>query len=165
NEGLVLSYMADEALSAGDLARANEPYERSAEIFRRINDSWMLSMRLMGLGDVARWAGDFARARALYEESVRLSRTLGFMHELPKLDHNLGYVMFHQGEIARAAAHFQHALETYYRSWGNLHGVAECLIGLAGVALTVGEDGWAARLFGAADATLERIKMAIWPGN
>jgi hypothetical protein len=43
--------------------------------------------------------------------------------------------------------------------------VAECLIGMAGVAMAAGKEVWAAQLIGAADATLVRTKMTIWPGN
>jgi non-specific serine/threonine protein kinase len=52
-----------------------------------------------------------------------------------------------------------------FRANGDQRGVAECLVGVAGVALALGQPERAARLFGAADACLQAARAAIAPVN
>ena len=48
------------------------------------------------------------------------------------------------------------------RRRGGKRGVAECLIGFAGIARAQGDDRVATRLLGAAEATLESIGARMW---
>jgi hypothetical protein len=47
--------------------------------------------------------------------------------------HNLGYVAFHEGDYRRAGELFKESL-MLFKEQSNKRGMAECLVGLAGVA-------------------------------
>ena len=68
------------------------------------------------------------------------------------------------GDLTGAAAAFADALNQF-RRLGERRGVAECLIGLAGVAAAEGRTADAARLFGAGEAALAALGSDIWPSN
>ena len=52
-----------------------------------------------------------------------------------------------------------------FRANGDQRGVAECLVGIAGVALALGLPDRAARLFGTADVCLEAASAVVAPTN
>jgi hypothetical protein len=95
---------------------------------------------------------------------------LTFLHEMgssmqtPSLFHNLAYVALRQGDCQKATALFNESLEMF-REQGNKKGVAECLVGLAGVMGTCGQARWSATLLGAAEATREALGVTLWPAN
>jgi predicted ATPase/DNA-binding XRE family transcriptional regulator len=163
-EAEALALLGDVALREGDVPSAGELYTGGTTLFRRLGDTWMLAVRLINLGDAARWQGDVERAGALYEESLSLFRGVNQEQAPPNLYHNLGYVALHRREVPRAAALFAHALNLY-DEWDDEHGIAECLVGSAGVAVAAGDGARAARFFGAADATFESLGRGVWPGN
>jgi tetratricopeptide (TPR) repeat protein len=99
------------------------------------------------LGDLARYQGDYDRAGQLYAESLALYQNMNDMDEIPSLLHNLGYVAQRHGDNAQALALFKEGLAIQMKM-DNQAGIAECLVGIAGVLVALGraEDG--ARLFG-----------------
>ena len=77
--------------------------------------------------------------------------------------HNLGYVVLRQGDTPQAAAFFEQSL-ALYQALKRKHGITECLIGLAAVAVVTGQPTSArraARLFGAAEGLFEAA--VGWP--
>jgi len=164
-EAAALGHLGDLMLRADDLPGAGRSFEAAIALLREHGDHWTLAARLADFGDVARLSGDDARAKALYEESASLFRAIGLEHGVPSLAHNLGYVALHQGELERATRLFRWALDVYDHDWGDEHGVAECLIGLAAVAVAADQPARAARWYGAADAIFERLGRSVWPGN
>jgi non-specific serine/threonine protein kinase len=52
-----------------------------------------------------------------------------------------------------------------FRELGDRQGLAECLIGLAGVAISVGQVARAVRLFTAAESQLAALGTTVWPSN
>ena len=88
------------------------------------------------------------------------------MGDVARSLHNLGYVAHAQGHEGRAIARFTESLQLFQER-GNKRGMAECLMGLAAVAVTQSQqpEGCvrAARLLGAAEAQCEAIGAALWP--
>jgi hypothetical protein len=74
----------------------------------------------------------------------------------------LGTVAHAQGDDSRATALYEESL-TLRRELGNTHGLAECLEGLAGVAVAQQHLDRAARLLGAAAALREAIGAPLSP--
>jgi tetratricopeptide (TPR) repeat protein len=83
---------------------------------------------------------------------------------VPSLLHNLGYVSLHTGDPERASDLFRESL-ALYRDQGDQRGIAECLVGLAGVLAELKQPETAARLLGAAHALREEIGARIWLAN
>ena len=74
----------------------------------------------------------------------------------------LGTVAHAQGDDGRATALYEESL-TLCRELGDKHGLAECLEGLAGVAVAQQHLERAARLLGAAAALREAIGAPLSP--
>jgi ATP/maltotriose-dependent transcriptional regulator MalT len=162
-ESRLLEGLATVALQLGDFTLADALLSDALRIARETGDHWARATLLTGLGDVARARGEYARAGQLYRESVALHQTLG-TEPAASLRHNLGYVALHAGDLGQAAAFFGESLGLY-RSYAERRGMAECLIGLAGVAASAGNRIHAARLLGAAEATLESLEAQLSPSN
>lgn len=162
-EARVLEGLATVALQYGDFASAAQVLEQAVRIARNSGDEWSLATVLTGLGDVSRARGDYARAGALYEESKILHQKLG-TEPRPSLLHNLAYIAYHQRDLARSAGLFEESLELY-RAYGERRGMAECLVGLAGVAAAARDGMRAARLLGAAEALFESLAAELSPSN
>jgi DNA-binding CsgD family transcriptional regulator len=124
----------------------------------------MAAQALNKLGDLARRSADYGRAAALYAESLALMRQHEGDSGIPGVMHNLGYVAHHQGQCRQAFEHFLEAT-VLFRANGDQRGVAECLLGVAAVALALDQPERAARLFGAADAALHAAGMAVASSN
>jgi predicted ATPase/DNA-binding CsgD family transcriptional regulator len=154
----------DRAFAVGELAEARIHFEESLALFRQTGDSMMAAQALNKLGDLARGASDYGRAAALYAESLALMRRHEGDSGIPGVLHNLGYVAHHQRQYRQAFDHFLEAI-ALFRSTGDQRGAAECLLGMASVALALDQLERAARLFGAADAALHATGVAVAPSN
>jgi predicted ATPase/DNA-binding CsgD family transcriptional regulator len=155
--------LATVALQRGDFLTADNVLETAVRIARDIGDDWSLATLLNGLGDVARARGQYERAAELYQESVALHDGLG-TEPAPTLRHNLAYTAMNRGDLPLAAALFGQSLQLY-RAYDERRGVAECVIGLAGVAAHTGDRARAAQLLGAAEAMFESLGAQLSPSN
>jgi len=162
-EGRVREGLATVALQQGDFSGAALQLEQAIGLARRTGDDWSLATLLNGLGDISRARGSYEQAGQLYRESEALHRTLG-TEPAPTLRHNLAYVALHTGELDNAQQLFVDALRLY-QSYSEQRGMAECLVGLAGVAAASGERSRAATLLGAAEAGFESVGAEISPSN
>jgi Tetratricopeptide repeat len=107
--------------------------------------------------------GDNERATALYEESLGLCTAIGFKWDTALAFCRLGTVVHAQGDDARATALYEESL-ALYRELGNKHGLAECLEGLAGVAVAQRQLERAAQLLGAAETLRQATGAPLSPG-
>ena len=82
--------------------------------------------------------------------------------------HNLGYVAYAQGDDDGAAALFAESLKLFQER-GNKRGMAECLAGMAVVAVGRAAEPErvkrAARLLGVGEAQFQAIGAAMWPAD
>jgi predicted ATPase/DNA-binding CsgD family transcriptional regulator len=161
---IALLSCGDRAFAAGELAEARVHFEESLALFRQTGDSMMAAQALNKLGDLARGSADHGRAAALYAESLGLMRGHAGDSGIPGVLHNLGYAAQHQAQYGEALARFGEAM-LLFRATGDQRGVAECLLGMAAVALALGQPERAARLLGAADACLQTAGAAIAHAN
>jgi DNA-binding CsgD family transcriptional regulator len=108
--------------------------------------------------------GDPARATALIEEAVDLARERrrGFMGLLSRPLDNLGWAALLGGELGRAKAQFAENL-MLCKERGDTGTLLMSLEGLACVAGAKGDGLQAARLFGAAEALMEKIDYRLVP--
>jgi tetratricopeptide (TPR) repeat protein len=123
-----------------------------------------IAWALNHLGDAARCQDDMGRAAPLYEESLTIfrqheDRQHGDRQGIAAVLHNLAHVELSQGNTGRARALFLESLNLFQGlnfDWS----MADCLVGLAGVASQEGRPERAALLFGAAEAAQEVIDLS-----
>jgi hypothetical protein len=116
------------------------------------------------LGDLMRSEGHYERALEMYEASLMEARKVGAPLLVASALHRLGQMARLRGEYGKASSLIMESLKMH-RERGNKQGVPECLAVLAGVVAAEGDLDRAARLFGAADALLERIKVPLTPAD
>jgi predicted ATPase len=161
---VTIVHLGNVALGLGDPVEARAWLDEAHALSREIDEDWLISFALNNLGEVARVGGDYDQARAYYEESEALLRAVGDQGDLARLVHNLGHVAQHQGDYQRAEAQFKESL-ALFRKLGNKRGIAECLAGLASLRVAGGQPERAAKLLGAAQATLSASGAAWWPAD
>jgi predicted ATPase/DNA-binding NarL/FixJ family response regulator/DNA-binding XRE family transcriptional regulator len=162
---MALLCCGDRAFAANEFGPAREFISESLTVFRELGDTLMAAEALNKLGDLARRSGESRRAAALYSESLELMRQDGEGGSgVPGLLHNLAYVSQEQGEHRRALGHFSEALALFAAN-ADQRGIAECLVGVAGVALALGQPEQGARLLGAVDVCLEDARVAMASGS
>lgn len=164
NETRALDGLARLALVRDDLPEATRLLDACAKLAREVGDDWTLATVLNALGDVARGQGDYARAKHLYQKSLTLFGILANVGQRPSILHNLGYVALHERDFARSKELFGESLGLFQR-FGERRGVAECLVGLAGIAAAAGRPDRAVRLFGAAEAAFEALGTQLSASN
>jgi tetratricopeptide (TPR) repeat protein len=120
---------------------------------------------LNNLGEVARIQGDYRQAQHSYVECQAL-RKRGEKPDIARLLHNLGYVTLHLGDCEQARANFQESL-SMFQEMSNKRGMAECVAGLASLAVAQGQSHAkrAARLLAAAEAQLRAAGASWWPAD
>jgi predicted ATPase/transcriptional regulator with XRE-family HTH domain len=147
-----------------DYVTAQSYLEESMNRFQEANLLPGFVSALNRLGDLARCQGDYERADQLYKESLSLYREMGDLDEIPSLLHNLAYTAQHRNDPHRARALFREAL-SIQQKMNNRAGVAECLMGIAGVLATLRHEKNGARLLGAAEALRVSVGASLWPAN
>jgi non-specific serine/threonine protein kinase len=153
----------DRAFAADELGPARGFLSEGLSLFRQLGDTMLAAEALNRLGDLARRSGESRRAAALYTESLELMRQDGGSG-LPGLLHNLARVAQQEGEHRRALEYLWEALALFAAN-DDQRGTAECLVGVASVALALDQPERAARLVGAVDAFLEDAGVAIASAN
>src|SRR5207237_51239 len=133
--------------------------EESVALFRRLDEPWGLGLALSVYGVAAWRLGEIAPARAALEESLAVLRPIGDGWATALALGGLGVILVSQCDYAGGEA------LRGFRGRDDRRGVAECLVGLAGVALAADRPVEAARLFGAGEALLEALGAPMSPEN
>jgi tetratricopeptide (TPR) repeat protein len=153
------------AVRRDDRAAARPIVEESVALFREVGDRSGLAGALSMLGGIAQSEGDLARAGALYEESLALDRELDSKS-------NISIDLMHLGDVAQDQGDEQRAMTLYQESLAQMRHflelkefIAQCLLGLAGVAGAVRQGERAARRLSAAETLLNTIGLSVsaWP--
>ena len=154
------------ALSGGDLAAAERDIYESVRIAGGL-PLWCRATAYNVLGDLLRAKGEPDEAGRAYSEALVLFEAIDpYRKYVPHgMLHNLGYVALAKGDIQRAAALFVQSADMYRAVGTDRRGLSECIIGLACTAVRAECHALAARLFGSAEAELERLATVLAPGN
>jgi non-specific serine/threonine protein kinase len=157
-----LRVYAMQLVDRGNLEAAQGLCEESLAIGQPLGDRWGLIPALWLLGHIAFLQHDYATAHSRWEESHQVCREVGDQWNLAWSLNGLGHVASRRGEWTVAQAYHEQSLPIFQElesRWGVLHAVAR----LAQVAGERIRPERAARLFGAADALLERMGVALDP--
>jgi predicted ATPase len=168
NKVLTPSLVGDLGMVAyytGDYTTGRRLLEQSISEFRELPTAVQVTPRMLAiLGDLMRSEGDYERAAEVYEASLTEARQVGAPLVVASALHRLGQMARLRSDNAKGAALLVESLKMHQKA-GNKPGIAECLAALAGVVASEGHVDRATRLFGAADALLERIKVPLAPAD
>lgn len=161
---LPLTSLGRQALDEGRYEDARALCEEGLALRRAVDHQWWIAMSLCSLGEVARCEGNHALAEAYFTEALPIYRALGRTHNLAWPLRGLGYVALSKGDHQQAREFLRESL-VLERELGATPSLAACLCGLAGLAGLCGDSLRAARLFGAAEALLERLGTNLEPAD
>ena len=146
----------------GDLEQAKALSEEGLQLSLEIPLEWNVAETLTTLGDIARVKGDYQVASTYYGESNDIWERLGNQRER-------GYLLWSRGWLARLQDYHKQATDFFneglilWREVGDQRHIAECLEGLAGVDIDLGETELAAQLMGKAAMIREETKSPLPP--
>jgi tetratricopeptide (TPR) repeat protein len=143
---------------------AQQYADAGMEIFRRLGQPYGIGLAFNYQGDVARLRGDHALAATRYQAGLPLLRQANARSEIPAVLHNLAYSLLAQGDMLHARRLFTEGL-VLHGEVGNRMGMAECLIGLATIAMDQNEAQDAATLLGATDALLAAFNVPLYKAD
>ncbi|MGZ3480326.1 MAG: protein kinase domain-containing protein [Myxococcaceae bacterium] len=142
----------------GDVTRAIALADEAIELIRQVGDAYSYGFFQNVRGEFARLAGDEARAKVAYEEALRVGKQLGCRRFLALGNGNLGSVSANRGDWSDALQRMKTAFQSY-EGLGERFNLPCVLLNAAEAIMHLGEPELAARLMGAADASLERFPI------
>jgi predicted ATPase/DNA-binding NarL/FixJ family response regulator len=145
-----------------DQDAATARYRELLALCERLHDDAGVAMACNDLGEIARAAGELEEAVPLYERALELWRAGSDPSGVARAAHNLAQAMLIRGELDRATTLLAEALEAS-RSIGDRTQEASTLAGLAAVAAAREPSAAAATLYGAAQAELDAVDIALDP--
>jgi predicted ATPase len=163
-KGTALVHLANASLGLGDADQALEWLDMALPLMKASDDLWNMAFTLNNYGEVSRVKGDYDKAEGYYRQTEELYKQADAVGDQARLVHTLGYIALHKEEFDEAQALFRESLSDF-RKLGNQRGMAECLAGLAGLAVEQGRHAWAAPLLAAAESQLKAIGGAWWPAD
>jgi predicted ATPase len=157
---MALRNLGDCARLLKDYDRANRLYEQGLALSRNIGNKQGASNVFNSLGELARLRGNLQRAKAFCEEDLSLGRELGSEFSQANALHNLGHTTLGLGDSEGAMALFRGSIGIFQKL-EHARGITLCLVGLAGVASSVGQAERAAKLLGVTKRTLEASNVPL----
>jgi predicted ATPase len=144
----------------GDLEQAKILSQESLQLAHEARLDWSAAETLNTLGDIALAQHEFKKAASCYDECEAIWNRLGNKREMGYLDWSQGWLARLQGDYQMASKRFAQGLILWQEVRDKRH-IAECLQGLAGVAVGLGRLDRAARLFGATEIIRELIDSPL----
>lgn len=149
--------------SLGNADAAREHFAHAIDGFRTLALPWALGNSLTGMASVVLGTGDLAHAEHLLEEATAVLR-----HTAPWF---LSWTLYLRAVVAvrranpRAAFALARECLTYVRDLRDKFTFVYVMVPLAAAAVLNGDEAWAARILGAADAISERTGAAVTDGT
>ncbi|MGZ3445877.1 MAG: ATP-binding protein, partial [Myxococcaceae bacterium] len=148
----------------GETDRAARRLDEGLFLSRRAGDAFGYGLLQNARGELARASGDHALARAAYEEEIRVGEQLGCKRFLAMGNGNLGDVLTRLGDSGAGLKRQQLCLQIN-QVLGERRSIASTLFHAAEALLYLGDPELAARIVGAASASLEKRPMKYGPAD
>jgi predicted ATPase/DNA-binding SARP family transcriptional activator len=133
-------------------------------LFRRHDDTTGIGYALIGLGELARTEERYDEAAGYYAEYIALRRAQGSELSATIGLYNSGQVALACGQVGRAQALLIECLAICHR-FGDPHGMAEALGGVAAVEAAGGDPARAVRWFAASQTWMQTLGAALDPSD
>lgn len=138
-------------------------FEKSVDLLRDDEPTWLLATSLLNLGTASAHAGE-ERSESILMQARDMYAELGDEHFRARAVLYTGYAALIHGDTKRAASFFADSLVTFWEL-DDLWGTTEALEGLTAVAGADGDAGRAARLLGAVRVLRETINTRQFPSD
>lgn len=148
------------AQEEGQFEDAERFWTMTLEWAERSGNRGTVALVVNSLGEMARYRRRWEEARGHYERALAMARELGSDFRIALALHNLAYVALATDGPAGATDLFLQSLH-HYELLQYPKGEAECLAGLAKVAVAEGQWERAARLCGAASGMLDALHSRL----
>ena len=148
--------------SKGEYDLADQAMKDGVAISKELKDYRSRVFSLAFQGDIAMQQGDRSKARKVYEESEELLRAFGNMIFQAYPLRRLGYLNLEQNDLKQAYDCFRQSLHLNHEV-GDKRAVAACLIGMAALAVRLGQPVLATRLYGAVESRLDSLYINLLP--
>lgn len=167
--GDILSRLGFLALALGDLSGAQRYMQKGLILGQELNDRLVTMSAFFGLGEVAYFNQDFELMEALFQSSYELSRETGVLiYQMFSL-RNLGIAALRQGKLKRSREYYLENFSLSERvNWAEnewaKYDIYTFIVGMAAIALEMGQLTQAARLLGVVEAQFESFfkPLDIW---
>jgi tetratricopeptide (TPR) repeat protein len=136
----------------GDYENAAAFFEKQLSLSQQQSDQQLTAWLLGHLGDVSLSRGDYEQAESLYQQSFHLFKELDYGQGIAALLYKFGHIALHHQQIQQARLNFHESLHYWLGFGGFIWNLADCLVGLAGVANAQAQFERAAQLLSAAKA-------------
>jgi predicted ATPase/DNA-binding CsgD family transcriptional regulator len=154
------------SLSPCDLNPVYSLLTEAGALFKEIGDIWGMAECYQLLGRLTLQQGDVVTAQTLLEQSLTLFREIGNRRGIARSFSQLGDVAAMQQDWARARMLYEESLIEAQAASDKVE-IASCLERVAGVVIAGGASLatvlWAAQLWGAAEASRERMGAPLPP--
>jgi predicted ATPase/DNA-binding CsgD family transcriptional regulator len=160
--GVTLMRLGSLALIQGDLAGARRYIQNGLFVAQELKDKNVIMAALTGLGQVAYFSQDFKQMETHFQASLALGREIGaLIYQMFSL-RNLGIATLRQGKLNQSREYY---LENFSLServiwveneWVK-YDVNTFILGMAGIALELGQYTQATRLLGVVEAQFEHF--------
>ena len=158
---LALSSAGLVAVGQGQHERGVALFQEAADLFLEIGERWCASVTLSFSAVGWFGQGDSIRAKRVAEQGLELARGVGAAEAICVACHTGVMVAQAERDHERARGLLQEGLVLAAEA-GNETNVAYCLEGLAAAAASEGRLARGARLWGTAEALLEKIEVAAY---
>lgn len=155
-----LSLLGELAYCQGDNSQGTLFLDESLTLSRELGDKWLVGGSLKWLSFVALNQGNYDRAESLASESLSIYRELGDKRQVGGSLYAVALAIHSRGDYATARTLLTEALSFLHEVNEKTY-TARCLEAIAGIDVAEGEFERAARLFGAAEALTQTIKLAV----
>ncbi len=95
--------------------RSIEPYQRSVELFRELNDSASLAQSLIGLGISYKRMAQYDTAVQYYQQALEINRLMNDSLRMAYSLNNIGNVLKNKGDLDSAHVNYLKALQVFER--------------------------------------------------
>lgn len=143
-----------------EFTKARQAFEQSLALFRECGDNFRVAHLNVFLAWIATAEGRQAEARTRLEEVISFRRKVRFNIQMEVDLYMLGMVALREGDHSRAKAWFSECL-LFVQQIGVDKQIAECLIGLAGIAGAEKNFERAAQIAGATEMQVEARQFPL----
>jgi tetratricopeptide (TPR) repeat protein len=144
----------------GDFEKARADVERGRAMLKESGEDWSATMALLSGAMTAKLSGNYEEARSQLADLEPLFRDLGDQHRANMVRSELAHIERDEGNYGKAEAMYRQTIKEWQRI-GHRAAVAHQLECLASLAMQAEHPERAARLFGAAEALRERIRISM----
>ncbi|MEZ4712654.1 MAG: BTAD domain-containing putative transcriptional regulator [Caldilineaceae bacterium] len=152
-----ISVLGRMAFQQSRFQAASVYFEQSLFVFQEHRQYQGIAIVRELQGELAYVQCDYETAQMACEMSLEMSRTSGNSLGVAKRLLLLGQITLHLNVMGQASDYFKESIGLFLKL-NQYRGLAHCLVGLAGVTVATNQPVKAARLYGAAEALLERAE-------